>query len=86
MAAISLILANLTEKEYARFMKSKVGYSGATGAYALPDHYDGLAPYIASFLWEAEPALRALRWRNFSVSASSHQWIVRKSRAHRRQQ
>jgi hypothetical protein len=75
---ISLILSNLTVKEDARFHAARVGYSGSTGPHAAPELYGGLAPYIATSISELRPALRALRWRRFTVTANAHQWIVSK--------
>lgn len=80
----SVILASLTAKEYARFFAAKVGYSGATGAGATPELYGDCAPYIATFFSELRPALRALRWRRFTVAVAGKQWTMRRDHTRRK--
>lgn len=79
---VSVILANLTPAEYARFGKARVGYSGSTGADADPASYGGYGPYIATYSSELRMAIKALRWRHFEVTTSRTQWIVRKVLKH----
>ena len=75
---ISLILANLTVKEDERFHAAKVPYSGSTGPHASPGAYGGLAPYIATSSSELRAAIRAFRWRHFTVTTNANQWVVSK--------
>lgn len=75
----SIILANLTVAEDARFHHAKVPYSGSTGPHAAPESYGGDAPYIATMLSELGAALKAIGWHHIFIDASSrYQWIVRK--------
>jgi hypothetical protein len=75
---LSVILANLKPKEYKRFLAASIGYSGATGVDASPERYGGLAPYIATSYSGLRQALRAMRWRRFTVTVHAGQWIIQK--------
>lgn len=75
---VSVVLANLTVKEDARFHAARIPYSASTGPHALPQSYRGDAPYIATTFPELGASIRALRWRRFVVARGANQWIIRK--------
>jgi hypothetical protein len=78
MRCDSAIFAKLTPKEYARFQKAHIMFSGSTGDFARPQDYGGLAPYIASYFSQIPKALRALRWKRIAVKQQGKSWIITK--------
>jgi hypothetical protein len=76
----SLILANLTQKEYRRFQNARLMYSGSTGENANPKLYNGIAPYIATFLFNLKKVKKALRWKHPRLNLRGNQWILKRRR------
>lgn len=76
----ALILANLSKRDYKRFQKAKITYSGATGIGALPEDYNGIAPYIATYDGMFFDAVRAMKWSKFLLEITKHQILARRVR------
>jgi hypothetical protein len=76
MLGESVIFAKLTDEEYKRFQDGHISYSGATGMGVRPEDYNGVGPYIASFIMEIPKALRALRWKRVTVKREGNTWIL----------
>lgn len=74
----TMILANLKPHDFKRLAQHHIPYSGSTGP-CDPSLYKGnVAPYVASFIEELMPAIKALRWHDVSVEREHGQWIVRR--------
>jgi hypothetical protein len=77
MNTTSVILANLTPSDYRRIEEFGITCSGSTGVGAKPESYNGMAPYIATFVHELDRAIAALEWDDIHIQILHNQWIVR---------
>lgn len=70
----SVTLAGLSQKEYDAFFKARIPYSGATETQV---DLSGDAPFIATFFYCLNDALRVLKWNHPRVTLTpALQWFV----------
>jgi len=83
MDSRTLFLINLTKTDFDNLHHAKVMYSGSAGDPHFdsdPTPWGSNAPYIASFVGQFFKAIRALKWKCFSVKVIEDQWFVKRIR------